>query len=161
MFPALQQAIIYRTNQQYTEAKQAFQTLYETHPDNALVNYHYAWLYDNLGEERNAIPYYEQSIQLGLPIDELRGALLGLGSTYRTLGMYQQSADILKKGLGQFPDANEFKIFYAMTLYNLEKPHQAISLLLKHIAQYSNDKDVTQFSRAIDLYANDLNKTWD
>lgn len=40
--------------------------------------------HDNLGKEREAIPFYLQALELGILGEERQGALLGLGSTYRT-----------------------------------------------------------------------------
>ncbi|WP_280512914.1 tetratricopeptide repeat protein [Carnobacterium inhibens] len=55
------------------------------------MNYQCAWSYDLLGEEKKAVPFYEQSIKLGLVGEDLEGAYVGLGSTYRTLGGIQKS----------------------------------------------------------------------
>ncbi len=160
MFPELQQAIEYRQAKQYDKACEAFHDLYTAHPDDALVNYHYAWLYDNLGEEQEAVPHYQTAIENGLSGDDLRGALLGLGSTYRTLGMYTESAEILKRGIELYPSAREFQVFYAMTQYNLGQYHEAMTRLLTHIATSSEDAKVRQFSQAINLYAKDLDRIW-
>lgn len=161
MFPELQQAIDYRQAKQYDKARKAFYDLYTVHPDDALVNYHYAWLYDNLGEEQEAVPHYQTAIANGLSDDDLRGALLGLGSTYRTLGMYKESAQILKQGIELYPSANELQVFYAMAQYNLGQYHEATTRLLTHIAEFSEDENVRQFSRAINLYAKDLDRIWE
>ncbi|WP_246321240.1 tetratricopeptide repeat protein [Paenibacillus germinis] len=40
---------------------------------------------------REAVPFYKKSLELGLSGEERQGAYLGLGSTYRTLGMYDHS----------------------------------------------------------------------
>jgi hypothetical protein len=42
-----------------------------------------AWNFDLLGEESKSDPFYEKAIHLVLSSNELEGALLGLGSTYR------------------------------------------------------------------------------
>lgn len=161
MFQELQQAIELRSSKQFDSAMVAFTNLIRIYPDNALVHYHFAWLFDNLGQETNALPHYEKAIQLGLPGNDLREALLGLGSTYRTVGLYQKSAETFEQAIQRFPDANEFKVFYAMTLYNLGRSHEAVTLLLKHIAGNSRDENVLKYASAIDLYANDLDKIWE
>ncbi|TCP68322.1 tetratricopeptide repeat protein [Baia soyae] len=57
-----------------------------------MLDYVSAWSHDVLCLESEAIPYYERAIELGLSKeDDLEGALLGLGSTYRVLGQYEKS----------------------------------------------------------------------
>jgi tetratricopeptide (TPR) repeat protein len=90
--------------------------------------------------------------------EDLQGALLGLGSTYRTLGEYEKAESTLRLGLDKFPDAKEFIVFLAMTLYNLKQHHEAMSALLRLIAD--DVEGVKPYQRAIRLYADDLDKTW-
>lgn len=154
----LEDAIHYRQTGQMEEAKAEFSALYDTYPNDPQINYHYAWFYDNLGEESQAVPHYERAIAAGLPDEDLQGALLGLGSTYRTLGEYEKAESTLRLGINKFPDAKEFVVFLAMTLYNLKQHHEAMSALLRMIA---NDVEgVKPYQRAIRLYADDLDKTW-
>ncbi len=160
MLLELEQAIAYRNARQYDDAQRAFAALYERYPDDAQVNYQYAWLCDALGEEARAVPYYEKALAGGLPDDDLRGALLGLGSTYRTLGEYQKALDTLHRGMTTFPDAREFVVFHAMALYNIGQQHAAMGALLHLLAETSSDEGITQFARAIHLYADDLDKIW-
>jgi len=154
------QAIELRMAKRLDEAGKLFAELYEAHPDNAEVNYHYAWLHDSLGEERAAVPFYERAIALGLPDEDLRGALLGLGSTYRTLGEFEKAVSLLRQGVARFPDAGEFPVFLAMALYNVGAHTEAMELLLKTVANTSNDPGIQRFQRAILFYANQLDKTW-
>jgi len=156
----LARAIEFRTAKRYDEARRLFAELYEAYPDDPLVNYHYAWLHDSLGEESGAVPFYERAINLGLPDEELRGAMLGLGSTYRALGEYEKSVDLLRRGMARFPDAGEFPVFLAMALYNSGVHAEAMELLLKTLANTSNDEGIRRFQRAIEFYADKLDEVW-
>lgn len=60
-------------------------------PGDPLVQYEAACVHDYLGLETEAIPFYNAALQAGLPPSTRRGALVGLGSTYRTLGMFDQA----------------------------------------------------------------------
>ena len=102
-----------------------------------------------MGLESEAVPYYEKAISSGLRDPERSGALLGLGSTYRTLGMYGKSKEIFEQGLREYPRAREFKVFYAMTLYNLRQYDKAMELLLREISDTSNDEGTRSYQRAI------------
>ena len=138
----LNQAIEHRTAKRFDEAKALFAELYAEHPDDPQVNYHYAWLHDSLGEEGAAVPFYERAIAGGLPDADLRGAMLGLGSTYRTLGEYTKSVDLLRRGMFRFPEAGEFPVFLAMALYNTGEHAEAMELLLKVIADTADDDGI-------------------
>ena len=88
-----------------------------------------------LGLESEAVSYYERSLALGLPDAEQKaGAMLGLGSTYRTLGEYAESRAMLEQGALEFPQRAEFKAFLAMTLHNLGAHTEAMELLLTLLA---------------------------
>lgn len=150
-----------RAKDRHEEACQLLVQLAAEFPTNPVVQYKTACVYDFLGREREAIPYYHAAIENDLPETDLRGAYLGLGSTYRTLGQYAESKKILLEGLSRFPNANEMKVFLAMTLYNLGENHEAVSSLLKLVTETSSDEKIRDYERAILFYADDLNKKWD
>ncbi len=157
----LEEAIQLRIDRQYSQAEAIMKDLHNRYADDALINYHFAWLCDVQGKERDAVPYYETAIENGLSGDDLRGALLGLGSTYRTLGEYEKSIAILKHGARLFPDANEFRVFLAMALYNIGDSKEGLGILLNVLLETTNDSGILRFKKAIALYAEDLDKTWD
>jgi len=150
-----------RAKDRHEEARQLLVKLAVEFPTNPVVQYKTACIHDFLGLEQDAIPYYHAAIENDLPGDDLRGAYLGLGSTYRTLGKYEESKKTLLEGLSRFPDAKEMKIFLAMTLYNLGENHEAVSSLLKIIVATAPDAEIKNYERAIRFYADDLNKKWD
>lgn len=156
----LKRAIKYRSEDKFDEAIALFNELIATYPDNPEAYYHMAWLNDRMGLETTALLYYERSIELGLSGEDLRGALLGLGSTYRTIGQYEKAITTLKKGMGIFPDAHEFSVFLAMALYNTDQNKEAISMLLTLLLETTNSESILRFKRAIALYAEDLDRIW-
>ena len=153
-------AIAARNEERFDEAENLFRELVAEFPDSAEVEYHFAWMCDKKGDESGAVPHYERAISLGLSGDDLRGALLGLGSTYRTLGQYDNAVKTLQQGIEIFPDSKEFPTFLAMALYNIGEHKQAVSLLLKTLVEASDDERIQRFSRAILFYADDLDKIW-
>ena len=161
MISTLKDADKLRAKDRHEEACQLLVQLAAEFPTNPVVQYKTACVYDFLGREREAIPYYHAAIENDLPETDLRGAYLGLGSTYRTLGQYAESKKILLEGLSRFPNANEMKVFFAMTLYNLGENHEAVSSLLKLVTETSSDEKIRDYERAILFYADDLNKKWD
>jgi tetratricopeptide (TPR) repeat protein len=150
-----------RAEDRHEEASKLLVQLAAEFPTNPVVQYKTACVYDFLGRERDAVPFYHAAIENDLPRDDLRAAYLGLGSTYRTLGQYAESKRILLEGLSHFPDAAEIKIFLAMTLYNLGENHEAVSSLLKIVVETTSAEEIKNYERAIRFYADDLNKKWD
>jgi hypothetical protein len=62
-------------------------------PDLAVPHYLAAWARDAQGLETDAFVHYEKAFALGLSGEDLRGALLGAGSTYRNLRYYAANPD--------------------------------------------------------------------
>jgi tetratricopeptide (TPR) repeat protein len=162
MMNDLPTAIQLRTEGQYAEAQAILDELLALTPDDAQVNYHYAWWCDVQGLERAAVPYYVTAIAQpdGLSEDERRGALLGLGSTYRTLGEYENAITILERGIAEFPTAYEFTVFLAMAFYNVGRHAEAMALLLRTVTETTADAGIRRFARAITFYSNQLDQVW-
>jgi len=146
-------AVALREESQFTEALAILLDLYEMHPDDASVNHQLARTYDRQGVEDEAIGFYEHAIECGLAGEDLRNALLGLGSSYRVIDRSADSVRVLQKGITLFPQAQEFKVFLALSLFNLGELRDARRLLLEHIAEYSSDPGVQSFRRALHYYA--------
>ncbi|MEK5441063.1 tetratricopeptide repeat protein [Fredinandcohnia sp. FSL W7-1320] len=156
----MKQALQLREEGHFKESNDRLLSLIKESPDDPQLNYQVAWSFDVLGLESEAVPFYEKSIALGLKGEDLEGALLGLGSTYRTLGKYEKSAETLVKGLELFPENHAIKSFYAMTLYNLNRHQEAMEILLKSLATTSGDTYIQQYNRAINFYADKLDEIW-
>lgn len=156
----LEKAIQLRKEGKLKESNEILVNLVRKYPEDPMINYHCAWSFDALGLEKNAVQYYEKAISIGLPEEELRGAYLGLGSTYRTLGKYEKSKKIFQEGLAKFPKDEAMKVFYAMTLYNLKEYSKAMEILLFCIVETSSDENINKFKKAIKFYADKLDKIW-
>ncbi len=130
------------------------------HPAHAELHYEVAGLHDMLGREAEAIPLYQKAVSLGLGEASLRGALLGLGSSYRTTGRHAEALATFDEALSRFPDALEFKVFRAMTCYNLGRNKEGVETLLGILATTTTDPALLPYPRAMALYAEDLDKRW-
>ena len=156
----LEHAISLRNEGKKKESNELLLKLVKQSPDDASIHYQCAWSYDVLGEELKAVPYYEKAIELGLSRADLEGALLGLGSTYRTLGEYKKSKHVFLKGMELFPSNKAIQVFYSMTLYNLKEHQSAMELLLKCLVDTTEDAEILNYERAILFYADKLNDVW-
>ncbi|KUF15269.1 tetratricopeptide repeat protein [Streptomyces silvensis] len=156
----LAEAVRLRENGNREEARGLLVPLSERFPDDAEVAYQTAWVHDTLGLEAEALPYYLRAIQRpGLSDDDRRGALLGLGSTYRVLGRYEEAVASLRDASAEYPDDGALKTFLAMALYNTDQPHEAMGILLHLLATTSQDPGITAYSPAIEHYSKDLDET--
>ncbi|GEN46608.1 tetratricopeptide repeat protein [Alkalibacillus haloalkaliphilus] len=156
----LDKAIDMRKSGKHKESNEILMRLVEESPKDASINYQCAWSYDLLGEEAKAVPFYENAIELGLPTTDLEGALLGLGSTYRTLGEYKKSKSTFLKGIELFPENRAMQTFYSMTLYNLNEHSKAMELILKCLIDTTNDPEISSYKKAIEFYADQLDEIW-
>ncbi|MEU3770940.1 tetratricopeptide repeat protein [Amycolatopsis keratiniphila] len=126
-------------------------------PRDAVIAYQTAWAHDSAGLEAEAAPFYEQALAgEGLSIEDRHGVFVGLGSTYRVLGRYDESLATLRRGLGEFPDDAALRTFLAMALYNTGEAREAAGTLLKVLAATSADDGVRRYRRAVEYYADHL-----
>jgi tetratricopeptide (TPR) repeat protein len=138
-----------RAHGQLQEVLPRLQALDARHPNVAEIAYQLAWTCDVLGREADALPYYEKAVALGLPDNELAGALLGLGSTLRHLGQFERSASVLRSAQLQFPNNREFDAFLALTLHADAKPGEALRIALEALCDTSEDQGIRAYQRAI------------
>jgi tetratricopeptide (TPR) repeat protein len=156
----LTEALRLRKEGRHEDSRMLIMELVAAHPDDAYLNYQAAWAHDLLGLEREAVPFYTRAIGLGLEDEHLAGALLGLGSTYRALGAYDDAVKTLRRGVETFPDEGALRVFLAMALYNAGKQREAMESLLRVVAESSQDPSIVGYKRAIEFYAGRLDETW-
>ena len=132
--------------------------LCKDNPENASLQYRAACVHDGLGLEKEALPFYEAAFHLGLQGEELEGAYVGLGSTYRVLGQFAKSIAVLLEGSKKFPNSQCMKIFEAMTLHESGRHNLAVAMLLHCVADKPGDPSVALYRRAIQQYAAEYGK---
>jgi tetratricopeptide (TPR) repeat protein len=155
----LERAVYLRENDRAEEARELLLKIVAEKPDDPRVNYQCAWVHDLLGREQEAIPYYERAIEEGLTGEDLEGATLGLGSTYRALGEYRKAVEVLRGGTTRFPNNRAVQVFLAMALYNTGECRDAVELLLRNLAETTGDEGISAYKRAILFYAGRLDET--
>ena len=149
------------------EARALLLELLAANPEEAEITYQLAIVHDNLGLEREAIPFYRRTLQQGLSghdtatsLMKRERAFLGLGSTYRGLGEYQLAEETLRQGLSEFPHSRALQVFLAMALYNTGKHNEAMELALTNLAETTADPSLEYYKRGIGFYARHLDETW-
>lgn len=141
------------------EVREHLLKLLSDYPDDAEINYQIGIAHDNSGMGREAILYYERALELGLSGSDLERCLLGLGSTYRYWGYYQQAVETLRRGVHEFPENRSLQVFLAMSLYNSGDYKESIQLLITNLMETTTDSKLQYFKRGILAYTEDLDET--
>jgi tetratricopeptide (TPR) repeat protein len=134
------------------EARTLLLELVVAYPDDAEINFQAAVVHDNLGLERESIPFYLRALGQGLSGPNLERCLLGLGSTYRVLGEYQKAEETLRLGVREFPDNRALQVFLAITLYNTQQHKEAMELVLVNLLETTSDEKLQYFKRGLLCY---------
>jgi len=142
------------------EARTLLLDLVAAYPDDAEITFQTAVVHDNLGLERESIPFYVRALEQGLFGPNLERAYLGLGSTYRGLGKYQKAEETFRRGVKEFPDNRALQVFLAMTLYNTQQYKEAMELVLTNLLETTSDEKLQYFKRPLFYYASHLDETW-
>jgi tetratricopeptide (TPR) repeat protein len=158
-----------RTKQDQAILEQARQLLLElaaAHPEDADVTYQTAIVHDNLGLEREAIPFYIKTLDQGLSgldsatrLMKRERAFLGLGSTYRALGEYQNAVGTLRRGLSEFPQSRPLQVFLSLALYNTQQYKEAMELALINLLETTSDESLQYYKRGLLYYATHIDET--
>lgn len=129
-------------------------------PFDSTVQYQCGAMHDRLGLEQTAIVYYEKAVALGLPKHLQEHAVIGLGSSFRCTGSYEQARKVLEEGAVMFPHNAAIRAFLAMTYYNLGEYQAAMELLLKGLVSAPHDKMIQKYAKAICFHAEQLDVTF-
>lgn len=135
------------------------QLLYEN-PDDPLVLYEVGGSYDVMGEEPEAIPYYEQAIAAGLSGDDLQECLVCLGSSHRYVGESGKAITILQEAQQKFPQNNSAAVFLALAYYSDGQEDKGVKLLLELLLETSRDENILAYRRALEYYKDHLDEEW-
>lgn len=145
-------------------AEEAFTAVREAihkFPNSAELHYLAACICDSDRTENEAITFYLRSLELGLKGNSLRDALLGLGSTYRSLGKYSESKKIFEQGISEFPNYRPYYVFLALTEHNLGQSKESIRLLLNQLLETTSNREIATYDRALKFYSTRLNEIFD
>ncbi len=150
-----------RREDKLEESQDLLLSLYEEYPHDPQVLFEVGGSYDVMGWEEDAIPYYEQAIQLGLAGADLQECLVCLGSSYRIMGDNQEAIDILEDALEQFPDNNSSKAFLALAYYTNKQYEDSVKALFELLLETTQDENILTYARPLEFYKDHLDGNWD
>lgn len=154
----LKKAVEFRSKGEFIDAENLFKLELKSNPVNPEVYYHLAWLYDKMNREIEASKKYEKALKLGIKGENLKGCLLGLGSTYRNIGKHSKALKIFEQAQKLYPKSSEFLVFKALTLFDLNQKNKSVELLLEIITKTTKDKGIETYKEAIKYYAKEIGK---
>ncbi len=150
-----------RRNDELEESQELLISLLEDYPDDPLVLFEVGGSYDVLGQESDAIPYYERAIEEELDGPELLECFVCLGSAHRAIGEFQEAVNVLEDARERFPNDNNIKSFLALAYYSNERYDLAVQLLLEIILETTNDPQIQAYADTLDFYKDNLDEVWD
>jgi predicted Zn-dependent protease len=154
----LARAVRLREGGEPAAARELLLSMRAEFPEDPLIAYQTAWAHDVLDLEEEAVPHYRAAIAGGLPEEQMRDAILGLGSTLRVLGRDGEAAEVFADGLRRFPGYRPLRVFRAMLRYNTGDSREAVADLLRVLVESTEDPEIRQYGRAISAYAEDLDR---
>jgi len=137
-------------------ALELFHDLFQDYPGEALIPYQIARTLELLAQDKKALPFYAQALELGLKGELRKQVLIGLGSAYRLEKKLDQSLELLERAREEFPDSKEIDLFLALTFYARKEYQKSTSLLLEHIAQTTTEPNVLSYQEALQFFARTL-----
>ncbi len=125
------------------------QQLDARHPNVAEINHQLAWTCEVLGHAADALPHYEKAVALGLPPNELSGALIGLASAFRHTGQAGRAVEILRDAQVQFPENREIDVFLALALHAAGHRSEAFALAITTLLDTTEDSGIGAYQRTL------------
>ncbi|MBK8985033.1 MAG: tetratricopeptide repeat protein [Chloroflexi bacterium] len=148
--------------QDQLEASQAILlALMDEFPEDPVVLYEVGGSYDVMGQERDAIPYYEDAVEEGLSGDDLQECLICLGSCHRVIGEFAEAVAVLETAVAQFPDNKSGHVFLALAYYSNDQKEAAMRTLLDVLLQTTTNEDILAYADVFEFYKDNLEEVWD
>lgn len=160
-FDTLQKIKLLRREGKADQAFDAAQKALAQFPNSPDLNYLAGSICDAHRTENEAVPFYIRSLELGLHGFDRRDALLGLASTYRSLGKYEESKRIFEMGIKDFPEYRPYQVFLALTEFNLKQSNISIRRLLEQLVETTSDQEIQSYEKALRFYSTRLNEVFD
>jgi len=121
--------------------------------DLARRRYDEACAHDRAGREEEAIPCYEEALELGLADPLRQQALLGLGSSYRNVLRHADAIALLRGAVDEYPDDHALAVFLSLALWSGGREREAMQALGRVTLESA---DLRGYGRAAAVYLDQL-----
>jgi predicted Zn-dependent protease len=111
---------------------------------------------DREGREREAIKFYDQAWQAGVPEGARRRFIVGYGSTLRNVGRAEDAVAILGEAVAAYPDYPALVAFLALALADAGHPKAALATMLGCALDSAKPGVFDGYERALGEYHREL-----
>jgi len=118
-----------------------------------------AYEHDKAGREREAIKFYDQAWQAGVPEPQRKRFLVGYGSTLRNVGRADDAVAILGEAVAAYPDYPALVAFLALALADAGQPKAALAAMLGCALDAAKPGVFDGYERALGEYHRELLET--
>lgn len=147
-----------KQNGHLQSAREEITRLAEEQEKNPSILFEAGLLHKNLEIMPQAITYFNQALELDLLEDIRKNSLFHLGACYRAVGLYENAKEAFEIGMSEFPAANEFYIYFAMTLYNMDESDLAMEIVLSKLLETTKDENILKHKEEFSFYASRLDE---
>ncbi|UFU00125.1 tetratricopeptide repeat protein [Radiobacillus kanasensis] len=113
--------------------------------------------YDNIGNEKDAIPLYIKALNKGIENEkELRDCYVCLASSYRIEGELTTSLSYLTEAKERFPTDAVISTFLALTLFDMKEFRKTVKELGNTLLDESNNQELMNFEKPLRQYFNNI-----
>lgn len=116
------------------EAKRAVQRAV-AYPNDVEAQVEAAYACDRIGDESDAIRFYDAAWELGVPDRMRQRFVVGYGSTLRNVGRQSESVEVLRKALSEHPDYVPYSAFLALSLHSEGNHAEGLAIALSALIE--------------------------
>ncbi len=109
--------------------------------------------FDSTGHPDLAVPLYRAALEVGLPAERRRRAVIQMSSSLRNLGKPQEAVALLSAELEREADAlsGAVRTFLALALVDVGREREAVSVALTALSEY-----LPRYNRSVARYAQEI-----
>lgn len=134
----------------------AARQLHAQHPKDARLAYEHASALDAAGDEAEALPLYQQALDLGLREPQRHRARIQLASSLRVVGKAEESLQLLTELAHERPHSVAVTAFRALAAADCGRGDEAVADLVDALLHHAGDEDSLSYQRALHAYAEEL-----
>ncbi len=130
--------------------------LLEQDRQDARLVYELAGAHDSAGQERAAIPLYEQALAGGLREPHRHRAQIQQASSYRNIGELGRARQLLDELSASRPDSAAVSVFRALVAYDQGEPAAALTEVASQLMTHAVNPDDTVYREVLLRYVSEL-----
>lgn len=161
MLQEIERARSLREDDELEDSQAILLGLLDSYPDDPVLLFEVGGSFDVLGEEPQAIPYYQKAIEAGLDGDDLQECLVCLGSSLRYTGRADEAVEVLEAAVDEYPGNGPAQVFLALAYYSDGRHEEALRTLLSVLLETTRDEEILGYRETLEYYSDNLDEEWE